>query len=105
MLWQIAPGMVTQSQSACRSCQGKGHIIPPEARCKTCNGEKVVNDSTVLQVHIDKGMRDGHPIKFNGAGSHMPDTKAGDIVIVVDEAEHPVSSLLFVRSGWCQVLR
>ena len=40
-------------------------------------------------------MRDGHPIRFAGEGSQHPGTLAGDIVIVIDEQDHPV----FKRKG------
>lgn len=41
------------------------------------------------------GMRDGQQIRFNGEGDQEPDLEPGDIVIVLDEAEHA----LFKRRG------
>jgi hypothetical protein len=49
------PGMMTQSQTTCSDCSGEGEIIPAKDRCKSCNGKKVVEGSSVLEVHVNKG--------------------------------------------------
>ena len=49
----------------------------------------------ILEVSIDKGMDDGQKITFAGEGDQEPGLEPGDIVIVLDEKEHPV----FKRSG------
>jgi DnaJ family protein A protein 1 len=87
--------MISQSQSVCSACRGEGEIIPPKDRCKNCNAKKVVPDSKVLEVHIDKGMKDGQKIVFSGEGDQEPGMTPGDIIIVIDEEEHPV----FTRKG------
>ncbi len=40
-------------------------------RCKTCNGRKVVRDRKLLEVHIDKGMKDGQKITFRGESNQV----------------------------------
>jgi DnaJ homolog subfamily A member 1 len=92
---QIAPGMVQQIETVCRKCGGQGEIIPEKDRCKQCNGRKTVRDRKILEVHVDKGMRDGQKIVFSGEGDQEPDLQPGDIVIVLDEKEHPQ----FARAG------
>ena len=52
---QLGPGMVQQIQSVCGECRGKGERINPKLRCKTCSGQKVVEDHKILEVHVDKG--------------------------------------------------
>lgn len=47
------------------------------------------------------GMEDGHKVTFAGEGDQEPGLEAGDIVIVLDEKEHPV----FKRSGSDLILR
>ena len=89
---QVAPGIVQQIEQICRSCSGVGEIIAAKDRCKTCNGKKTVRDKKILEVNIDKGMRDGQRIVFSGEGDQEPDLKPGDIVIVLDEKQHPVFS-------------
>jgi DnaJ family protein A protein 1 len=49
----------------------------------------------VLEVHIDKGMRDGQKITFSGQGDQEPGVQPGDVVIILEEAQHPV----FTRKG------
>lgn len=38
---------------------------------------------------MDPGMVDGQKITFSGEGDQEPGFKAGDIVIVLDEKDHP----------------
>ncbi|XP_076438752.1 dnaJ homolog subfamily A member 1-like [Babylonia areolata] len=85
---QIGPGMVQQIQSRCHECRGEGEVIDPKLRCKTCNGQKIIKERKILEVHIDKGMKDGQQIRFSGEGDQEPGLEPGDIVIVLDEKEH-----------------
>lgn len=87
---QLGPGMIQQIQSMCSDCRGQGERINPKDRCKQCQGRKVVRDHKILEVHVDKGMVDGQKIVFNGEGDQEPDLEPGDIIIVLDEKEHPV---------------
>lgn len=92
---QIAPGFVQQSQSVCNECEGQGEKIKAEDRCPECQGKKVTRDRKILEVHIDKGMKDGQKILFNGEGDQEPGLEPGDVVIVMDEQPHDH----FVRKG------
>ncbi|EQC33778.1 DnaJ like subfamily A member 2 [Saprolegnia diclina VS20] len=85
---QIAPGMVQQVQSVCPDCRGQGKTIRESDRCKGCKGNKVSKERKVLEVHIEKGMRNGQRITFTGEADQAPGTIAGDIVFVVQEKEH-----------------
>ncbi|KAK8738271.1 hypothetical protein OTU49_004136, partial [Cherax quadricarinatus] len=87
---QLGPGMVSQVQSMCGECQGQGERIHPKDRCKNCEGKKVVKDRKILEVHVDKGMEDGQKVVFSGEGDQEPGLEPGDIIIVLDEKEHPV---------------
>lgn len=98
---QIAPGIVQQFERRCTACNGMGEIIAAKDRCKQCNGRKTIRDRKILEVHIEKGMRDGQKIVFNGEGDQEPDLQPGDIIIVIDEKEHPT----FKRSGNDLIMR
>jgi len=87
-LRQIGPGMVQQMQSTCPSCRGACKVIDEKDKCKTCKGKKVTKDRKVLEVHIEKGMKSGHKIKFSGEADEIPGTVPGDVVIVVQQKEH-----------------
>ncbi|XP_076027765.1 dnaJ homolog subfamily A member 4 [Genypterus blacodes] len=85
---QIGPGMIQQIQSMCSDCQGQGERFSAKDRCKTCNGHKVERKKKILEVHIDKGMKDGQKITFHGEGDQEPGLEPGDVIIVLDQKEH-----------------
>lgn len=85
---QIGPGMIQQMQTTCRDCGGEGERINAKDRCKNCQGRKVIRERKILEVHIDKGMKDDQQIRFNGEGDQEPGLEPGDIVIVLDEKPH-----------------
>lgn len=86
----IGPSIVQHIEKICSRCLGSCEIVNEKDRCKHCNGRKTVRERKVLEVHIEKGMRDGQKITFTGEGDHEPDLQPGDIIIVLDEKEHPV---------------
>lgn len=85
---QIAPGMTQQMQTRCPQCQGEGEIIKEKDRCVTCRGKKVCNETKIIEVHIDKGMRDNQKIFFRGEGDQQPDVEPGDVVIILQQKPH-----------------
>jgi DnaJ family protein A protein 2 len=87
-LRQLGPGMVQQLQSVCTKCRGQGEVIKEKDRCKKCRGNKVVQEKKVLEIFIDKGMRHKQKIVFSGEGDQEPDVIPGDVIIVLQEAEH-----------------
>jgi len=82
-LRQIALGMVQQVQRRCATCNGEGYM------CQTKKERKV------LEVMIDKGMKNGQKVVFRGMADEKPNMEAGDINFVVQEKEHA----LFKRKG------
>lgn len=87
---QLGPGIMTQMQSVCSDCHGEGEIIPVKDRCQKCDAQKVIESSKVIEVHVDRGAKDGQEIKFMGEGNQEPSIPAGNVVIVLDEQAHPV---------------
>lgn len=55
----------------------------------------------VLDVYLDRGARDGQHYTFSGKGDVHPGRLPGDVVLVVQVAEHPV----FARQGSDLVLK
>jgi DnaJ family protein A protein 2 len=84
---QLGP-MLQQIQQPCSDCDGEGEIIKEKDRCKNCKGKKTIQERKVLEVHIDKGMKEGQTITFNGEADQAPGAEPGDVVIVVDEKPH-----------------
>ncbi|XP_034144214.1 dnaJ homolog subfamily A member 4 isoform X1 [Esox lucius] len=87
---QIGPGMIQQIQTMCSECHGEGERFSAKDRCKNCNGHKVERKKKILEVHIDKGMKDGQKVVFHGEGDQEPGLEPGDVIIVLDQQEHPV---------------
>ncbi|XP_073328954.1 dnaJ homolog subfamily A member 4 [Pagrus major] len=87
---QIGPGMLQQIQSMCADCQGQGEKFNSKDRCKNCNGHKVERKKKIIEVHIDKGMKDGQRITFQGEGDQEPGLEPGDVIIVLDQKDHDV---------------
>jgi len=92
---QIGPGMVQQMQTTCGDCRGEGEVISAKDRCRPCAGKKIVSEKKILEVHIDKGMKEGQKIPFRGCADETPGIETGDVVIVVIEKDHEV----FQRKG------
>uniref|UniRef100_A0A914GV18 Uncharacterized protein n=1 Tax=Globodera rostochiensis TaxID=31243 RepID=A0A914GV18_GLORO len=90
---QIGPGMIQRIQKACSDCGGEGEIN--RNPCKHCSGKKRVKSEETIEVHIDKGMRDGQRLMFYGKGDQQPGLEPGNVIIVLDEEEHSV----FTRKG------
>lgn len=82
-LRQIALGMVQQVQKRCPKCNGEGYIAETKKERK------------VLEVHIEKGMKNGQKVVFRGMADEKPNMEAGDINFIVQEKEHE----LFKRKG------
>ncbi|XP_023016429.1 dnaJ homolog subfamily A member 2 [Leptinotarsa decemlineata] len=92
---QIAPGMAQQTQVRCPECKGECEVIKEKDRCTTCKGKKVCNETKILEVHVDKGMKENQKIFFRGEGDQQPDVAAGDVIIVLQQKPHEK----FERSG------
>mmetsp|Transcript_5717 Transcript_5717/g.8282 ORF Transcript_5717/g.8282 Transcript_5717/m.8282 type:complete len:417 (-) Transcript_5717:266-1516(-) len=80
---QLGPGMIQQMQRNCSKCGGQGH----KAESKT--------EREVLEVHVDKGMKNGQKITFRNMGDEVANMEPGDINFVIQEKEHSV----FKRKG------
>lgn len=87
---QIGPGMMQQMQSVCPKCNGEGQTMNHKYTCKSCTGNKTTKERKILEIHVEKGMEEGHKITFRGEGDQEPDVEPGDVVIVLIEKKHDV---------------
>lgn len=87
---RLGPSFVQQFQTQCDMCNGRGETINDKDRCKKCMGNKVTRERKILEVHVDKGRKDGDKIMFTGESNEEPDHETGDIIIVLDEQPHEV---------------
>lgn len=82
-LRQIALGMVQQLQRRCTECGGQGYCAQRKKERK------------ILEVHVEKGMKNNQKIVFRGMADEKPNMEAGDVNFIVQEKEHE----LFKRKG------
>nr|CAD7456853.1 unnamed protein product [Timema tahoe] len=68
---QLGPGMSQQIQTRCGECSGEGEVIIDKDRCTSCRGKKVQNQTKILEVHVDKGMKENQKIYFRGEGDQQ----------------------------------
>merc|ERR1711991_318276 len=57
---QLGPGFVSQMQTTCDKCGGKGKIA--STKCPHCSGSKVETGSGYLYIDIERGMPSDHTI-------------------------------------------
>lgn len=93
---QVGPFM-TQSQAKCNVCEGEGVIVSVQDRCQTCKGKKISKKDHVLEVYIEKGMKNGQKLIFHGESHQDPNFSPGDVVVVLRENE--LNDSKFVRDG------
>jgi len=91
----LGPGMVQQVQRVCPDCGGEGEVIDAKNRCKKCLGKKVSDETKILEVIVDKGMKDGQKVTFPGEGDQQPGVETGDVIIVIQVQQHD----RFTRQG------
>ena len=80
---QIGPGMIQQSQTKCTDCNGSGYI------------GKLKKERKILEVLVEKGMKNNEKIKFQGEADNLPGHTPGDVIFVIQERKHSV----FKRKG------
>jgi len=72
--------MIQQVQAACPKCGGTGKIV--------AKGVKQVKERKILEVPIDKGVKNGRKVKFDGESDEHPGLLPGDVIFVVQEKAH-----------------
>ncbi|KAH0801588.1 dnaJ-like subfamily A member 2 [Histomonas meleagridis] len=78
----------TREINTCSKCNGSGEVIEARDVCTECNGECTVETAKYIKVDIKRGMENGETIIFKGESDEAPNVEAGDLVVVVEEAEH-----------------
>ncbi len=87
IMQRIPMGMIQQVVD-CDECRGTGTKIAEKDKCKTCKGEKAVQQTKALEVHIDKGVTDGKRYTFAGESDEVPDVTPGDVFIEIQVEKH-----------------
>ena len=92
---QMGP-MMAMVQQPCAACGQTGKRVV--VACHGCNGRKVVERESSLDVVIEPGMQEGDRLTFTGQCSESPMfERPGDVILVIRSAT--TDSPLWVRSG------
>ena len=83
---RVGPGFVQQIQTHCPKCGGTGKITNPN--CKSCANGQFEEVEKPLLVDVERGMKDGHLITFEGETDEVPDHQSGNINFEVDCIHH-----------------
>jgi len=72
---------VFNTTKVCDTCHGKGQV--PKEKCKTCDGNGVLERQQEITVKIPPGIEDGEMIRLGGMGEAIPNGQAGDLYIKI----------------------
>jgi len=68
-------------------CNGKScHLAINRTRIN--DAKEAVKERRLLEVHVEKGMRDGQKITFAGESNEAPGCIPGDVIFVLEQAKH-----------------
>ena len=83
-----------QVQNECPTCHGEGKII--KNKCTHCQGNGVVREEEIIEIHIPAGVAGGMQIPVHGKGNAAPHGGVnGDLLVLIEEEEHKD----FLRDG------
>eukprot|EP01126_Amoeba_proteus_P034017 TRINITY_DN3369_c0_g1_i13.p1 TRINITY_DN3369_c0_g1~~TRINITY_DN3369_c0_g1_i13.p1 ORF type:complete len:372 (+),score=52.48 TRINITY_DN3369_c0_g1_i13:857-1972(+) len=85
----IGFGHVRQAVS-CPACRGEGESIPRHKLCKKCGGSKTVKEEQLLELDIEKGMKEDERVVFRCQSHEIQGYLTGDVIIVVKVLPHSV---------------
>ena len=82
-----------QTTTTCRICQGAGKTISNRPPGADANG--MILKEEMVTINIPAGVEEGMQLKLSGKGNDAPNGTAGDLIMLIQEQEHPV----FKREG------
>jgi DnaJ homolog subfamily A member 2 len=83
----FGPGMISQSQSSCNSCMGKGKIIT--SKCDKCLGTKYENIKKKINIKLDHDNDHNDKLVVKGEANEDVDCdNCGDLILQLNVKEH-----------------
>ncbi|KAK9455198.1 hypothetical protein V1511DRAFT_499743 [Dipodascopsis uninucleata] len=91
----IGNGLAIPYSTKCTICNGRGEILKEKDKCKKCKGNRVIEQSKILEIYIAPGSKNGDRIILEGEADQEPGKKTGNIVFALHELPDP----FFQRKG------
>lgn len=89
---RVGPGLVTQDYVDCETCHATGKIYRSKDKCKKCHGERVIEETKILEFEIAKGSKNQDTVVLKHESDEFPGKETGDVVLKFTCKEHPVFS-------------
>ncbi len=74
------------STTTCSACGGSGQIV--DSRGSGVDSTGLKREEEVISIKIPAGVADGMQLSMSGKGNEVPGGVPGDLLIVIEEAEH-----------------
>ncbi|KAK9433095.1 hypothetical protein V1505DRAFT_338346 [Lipomyces doorenjongii] len=91
----IGNGLAIPVSTKCPVCSGRGEILKEKDKCKKCKGERIIEQSKILEIYIPPGSKDGDKIVLEGEADQEPGKQTGNIIFTL----HEVPDTIFERRG------
>lgn len=86
-------GILTQVfQGRCDKCGGIGHCVDAKKSCSECSGNGKYSKDVNAHLSLPRGIASGFKTAFPEMGEQprAPNQKAGDLILEISIAEHPI---------------
>lgn len=88
-IMRLGPGFISQTQTMCDVCKGKGKIINPKDVCVKCNGNKVTQTYKKYNIDLKNTYSDGETIVLSEEADQFPEvSNYGDLIILLKFKDH-----------------
>lgn len=87
---RVAPGFVAQEYVDCTTCNATGKIYRKKDRCKMCKGERVCEETKILEFNIREGSPSEGEVVKKGESDQYPGKIPGDIILKYTCKKHDI---------------
>ena len=98
----LAPRVVSQRSTPCSNCRGEGKIIPNNAKCKECTGNKFIKKTENIELDIRKGIKNNEIIQLKNKGDESESwIEPGDIEICINVIPPDNTNIKRINNDLC----
>ncbi len=74
--------------------KGEGEKCSDKDRCKTCKGQKIVDNTKTIEVGLEAGVPHDYDYTYTGESDEGPGIMAGDLYVRIKIEKHKSNFLL-----------